>query len=44
VKPGDEVEVLAVNKLGETIDSSPVAVGKSLYLRGDKNLFCIETK
>jgi outer membrane protein assembly factor BamB len=36
--------VLAVNKLNEPIDASPVAVGKTLFLRGEKSLYAIEEK
>jgi outer membrane protein assembly factor BamB len=41
-KNGDKLEVLAANPLGETIDASPAVVGKQLFLRGEKHLFCIE--
>ncbi len=44
LKAGDTVDVLEVNKLDEPIDASPVAVGKQLFLRGTKHLYCIETK
>jgi len=44
LKAGDKPEVLAVNRLNDPIDASPVAVGKTLYLRGEKNLYAIETK
>jgi hypothetical protein len=39
--PGDSVEVLATNKLGDGVDASPVAVGRELFLRGQKFLYCI---
>jgi outer membrane protein assembly factor BamB len=42
LKAGDDLEVLAVNKLDEPIDASPVAVGKQLFLRGHNHLYCIE--
>lgn len=42
IKHGKEAEVLATNELGEGLDASPIAVGKRLYLRGEKHLFCIE--
>lgn len=35
-------KVLAVNRLDEGMDASPVAVGRQLLLRGDKHLYCIE--
>jgi outer membrane protein assembly factor BamB len=41
-KKSDKLEILATNKLGETIDASPAVVGKQLFLRGEKHLFCIE--
>jgi outer membrane protein assembly factor BamB len=41
VKIGDGFDVLAVNKLNDPIDASPVAVGKNLFLRGEKYLYCI---
>ena len=41
---GDTVEVLATNKLDDVFDASPVAVGKQLFLRGEKFLYCIEAK
>lgn len=44
LKAGDTFEVLAVNKLPEKIDASPVAVGKQLFLRGHQHLYCIEEK
>jgi outer membrane protein assembly factor BamB len=40
-KNSDKLEVLATNPLGETIDASPAVVGKQLFLRGEKHLFCI---
>jgi len=43
LKAGPKYEVLATNKLPEPIDASPVAVGKQLYLRGAKNLYCFES-
>ncbi len=42
LKQGDKLEILATNKLDDTIDASPVAAGKQLFLRGEKYLYCIE--
>jgi outer membrane protein assembly factor BamB len=42
LKAGDKLEVLATNELDDPIDASPVAVGKQLFLRGEKYLYCIE--
>lgn len=36
-----ELSVLATNRLNEPIDASPVAVGKQLFLRGERHLYCI---
>ena len=44
IKSGETLDVLSVNKLDDPIDASPVAVGKQLFLRGAKYLYCIETK
>jgi len=41
VKEGREFEVLATNKLDETIDASPAIIGGTMYVRGDKSLYCI---
>ncbi len=42
LKAGDKLEVLATNRLDDPIDGSPVIVGKQLFLRGQKYLYCIE--
>ena len=44
LKPGPTVDVVATNALKEGVDASLVAVGKQLFVRGQKSLFCIETK
>ena len=44
LKAGDALDVLSVNKLGEPVDASPVLVGKQLFLRGERTLFCIEER
>jgi outer membrane protein assembly factor BamB len=38
----DKLKVLSVNRLDEPIDASPAVVGKQLFLRGAKHLYCIE--
>ena len=42
LKQGDKLEVLATNRLDDPVDASPVVVGKQLFLRGEKYLYCIE--
>jgi outer membrane protein assembly factor BamB len=44
LREGDKPEVLAVNRLDEPIDASPVVAGKQLFLRSHGALFCIEEK
>lgn len=34
-------EVLATNQLDDVLDASPAIVGNLIYLRGEKNLYCI---
>lgn len=41
LKPGDGLDVVATNKLGDPVDASPVPVGKRLLLRGEKFLWCL---
>jgi outer membrane protein assembly factor BamB len=42
LKQGDKLEVLATNRLDDPVDASPVVVGKELFLRGEKYLYCVE--
>jgi outer membrane protein assembly factor BamB len=42
LKQSDKLEVLATNKLDDPMDASPAVVGKQLFLRGEKFLYCIE--
>ena len=42
LKQGDRLEVLATNPLDDKVDASPVLVGRQLFLRGEKYLYCIE--
>lgn len=41
LKHGPKFEVLATNSLAEGVDASPAIVGKQLFLRGAKHLYCI---
>lgn len=41
---GDALKVLSVNRLDEPIDASPGVVGKQLFLRGARHLYCIESE
>jgi hypothetical protein len=42
LRQGDTLDVLAMNRLDDPIDASPVAVGRQLFLRGEEYLYCIE--
>lgn len=44
LKHARELEVLATNPLDDTIDASPAAAGKQLFLRGEKYLYCLEER
>lgn len=42
IQEGPEFKILAKNNLEDNFISSPVVIGKTLYLRGYKSLYCIE--
>jgi outer membrane protein assembly factor BamB len=42
LKQGGKLEILSKNVLDDPIDASPAIVGKQLFLRGEKFLYCIE--
>jgi outer membrane protein assembly factor BamB len=42
LRQSDKLEVLATNRLDDSIDASPAAVGRTLFLRGERYLYCIE--
>jgi hypothetical protein len=44
LRQADKLEVLSTNRLDDEIDASPAAVGKELFLRGEKFLYCIAAK
>ncbi len=44
VKHGKDLEIVATNPLGETIDGSLSIVGDKIFARGEKHLFCIGSK
>ncbi|MHC4884688.1 MAG: outer membrane protein assembly factor BamB family protein [Planctomycetota bacterium] len=43
VEPGETWKEVAKNPLGEAAAATPAFVGKRIYLRGFKHLYCIET-
>ncbi len=42
IKHGPEFKILAKNTLDDNFNASPASVGNQLFLRGYKNLYCIE--
>ncbi|MCA9178745.1 MAG: PQQ-binding-like beta-propeller repeat protein [Planctomycetales bacterium] len=42
IKDADQVEVVASNSVGETVDATPAPVDNQLFIRGEQHLFCIE--
>ncbi len=44
IKQAKELDILATNRLNETIDASPAIVGKEMYIRGEGHLYCIAEK
>ena len=42
LKHGPKFEILATNRLDEPVDASPALVGKQMFLRGAKHLYCLE--
>ncbi len=44
LRQADHIEVLATNKLGDPTDASPALVGRQIFLRGERFLYCIEGK
>ena len=41
LRDDDEPETLSLNHLDDSFSASPAAVGKELYLRGEKRLYCV---
>ena len=42
LKNAENFEIIATNSLSEEIDASPAIVGSQIFLRGKRNLYCIE--
>ena len=41
IEDADELKIAATNSVGETVDATPAPVGKDLFIRGERHLFCI---
>ena len=44
VRPGPELDIVAVNELGEYCFASPAISNGQIFLRGEQNLYCIESE
>jgi len=44
LRKGPKLEILATNKLDDKTDASIALAGKTLFIRGKQNLYCIEEK
>ena len=44
LKDGNKLEIVATNSLGEGVDATPAPVDGELFIRGERNLFCISRK
>lgn len=42
VSSGDSPQVLALNRIAEPVSASAAIVGRQLFLRGEKHLYCLE--
>jgi outer membrane protein assembly factor BamB len=42
IKPGDQLEILAVNRLGDPVDASPAFVENRIYIRSENSLYCLQ--
>lgn len=41
IKDAAELEIVATNSVGETVDATPAPVDDELFIRGEEHLFCI---
>ncbi len=44
LKRSNELQVLATNKLDDEFNASPAIVGRQLFLRGRKSLYCLDNR
>lgn len=41
IKDAEQLEIVAENSVGETVDATPAPVDNQLFIRGEQHLFCI---
>jgi len=44
IKLSSNYEVVATNELDDVFDASPVVIGDTIYLKGEKSIYCIAAK
>ena len=44
IKDSNELQIVATNNMGETVDATPAPVDNELFVRGEEHLFCLSTK
>jgi hypothetical protein len=44
VQPGEKLDIVATNELGQSCYASPAVSGGRFYVRGESDLFCIGSK
>jgi len=44
IRDADELQIVARNSVGETVDATPAPVDNELFIRGEQHLFCIAEK
>ncbi|QEG41889.1 outer membrane protein assembly factor BamB family protein [Roseimaritima ulvae] len=42
IKDDKQLQIVATNSVGETVDATPAPVDDQLFIRGEKHLFCIQ--
>ncbi|MEO1615600.1 MAG: PQQ-binding-like beta-propeller repeat protein [Planctomycetota bacterium] len=42
IKDAEQLQVVATNSVGETVDTTPAPIDNQLFIRGEGHLFCIE--
>ena len=41
IKDSNNLQIEAINSVGETVDATPAPVDNQLFIRGEQHLFCI---
>ena len=44
IRDSSQFEIVATNRVGETVDATPAPVDDQLFIRGEQHLFCISDK